>query len=152
MMRRPVDRLPEYLDLLVPEEPRSQAEQEFASGLRAECNARLKGAGLQMFFLGPNITNEGYRLGFQDKEGRRYFCGFTYDEGIFLGEQYPDTYAKELVEMVCERALLARIVHFREHEGEAPDIHSLAADAIEAGKAVRLGDTPEVTPEGATVH
>jgi hypothetical protein len=111
-LRQPPSRMPEYLDLLVAEGPRSQEEAEFCNGMKAECDTRLRGQGLTMFFIGPNFSNEGYRCGFQDREGRRYFCGFTYDEGIFLGQQYPDSYAQELVSMVCERALLAREVHF----------------------------------------
>jgi hypothetical protein len=113
------NQLPDHLDLLVPEDPRDQSEGEFIRAMVKEVNERLKPAGLGCFFMGPNITNHGYRLGFLDAERRRYYCGFTYDEAIELGEKSPGEPFQVLLTLVCERALVARQVEFEKHRANS---------------------------------
>lgn len=113
------NQLPDHLDLLVPGDPRDQTEGEFIRAMVKEANERLKPAGLGCFFMGPNITNHGYRLGFMDAERRRYYCGFTYDEAIDLAEKSAGSPFGELLTLVCERALVARQVEFEKSRASA---------------------------------
>jgi hypothetical protein len=105
-------KLPEYLDLVVAEDPRNQEEGEFIHAFVKGLNENLKGAGLGCFFMGPNVTNQGYRIGLADAERRRYYTGFTFDEAIFMAEKSAGSPFQELLTLICERALVTREVEF----------------------------------------
>lgn len=113
------NQLPEYLDLVVAEPEHQSEDAEFVLEMVKHTNAQLKPQGLQCFFMGPNATNHGYRLGFMDSERRRYYVGFTYSEAIVLGENNPGRAFQELLTLVCERALLSRALEFEKHRSSA---------------------------------
>ena len=112
-------KLPEYLDLVVAEDPRSQEEGEFIYAFVRGLNENLKGAGLGCFFMGPNVTNQGYRIGLMDAEKRRYYTGFTFDEAIFTAEKSTGSPFQELLTLICERALVVREVEFQKQRADA---------------------------------
>lgn len=120
------NKLPEYLDLVVAEDPNNLEEAEFVRGMVRGLNENLKGAGLGCFFMGPNVTNHGYRIGLMDAEKRRYYTGFTFDEAIFIAEKSTGTAFQDLLELTCERALLARELEFQKRQ--ASDTLSLSLD------------------------
>jgi hypothetical protein len=100
------EKLPQYADFLVPEEPRSRTETEFLNGIIREVSDRLKGRGIRCNAATPTVTNNGYRLLLTDRENRPFYCGFTYDEGIALGQQYGEHgMFQRVVDLCCERAL-----------------------------------------------
>lgn len=113
------NRLPEYLELVVPDDITDREELEFTMAMVKGLNEELRGAGLQCFFFGPNVMNIGFRAGFMDAEKRRYYCGFTYDEAIHLAETYPQQGFQETLKLVCERALLERELEFQKNRANA---------------------------------
>jgi len=112
-------KLPEYLDLVVAEDPRNQEEGEFIHAFVKGLNENLNGAGLGCFFMGPNVTNQGYRIGLMDAEKRRYYTGFTFDEAIFMAEKSAGTPFQDLLTLICERALVTRQVEFEKQRANA---------------------------------
>jgi hypothetical protein len=113
------NQLPEYLDLVVAEPEDQHEDAEFVLEMVKHSNAQLKPQGLQCFFMGPTVSNQGYRMGFCDAERHRYYIGFTYDEAITLGENYAGRAFQELLTLVCERALLARHLEFEKKRASA---------------------------------
>jgi hypothetical protein len=80
------DRLPEYVDLLVAEDPRSQGEAEFVGSLRHALNDALRAESAWVKQVSANFANTGYRILIVDRDSRPRFIGFSYDEAIALGE------------------------------------------------------------------
>jgi hypothetical protein len=79
------NRLPQYLDFLVSDGPRSQGEAEFTGALRHALNEHLGPRGW-VRQIADNITNSGYRILVEDREKREIAFGFSFDEAINLGE------------------------------------------------------------------
>lgn len=103
------EKLPTYADFLVPEEPRSREETQLLNGIIREVSDRLKGRGIRCQAVTPTVTNQGYRLLLLDRESRPFYVGFTYDEGIALGEQHGEQgMFQRIVELCCDRALAAQ--------------------------------------------
>lgn len=122
------NQLPEYIELVVPEDLSDREEAEFTVAMVRQLNEQLKGQGLGVFFFGPNIMNTGYRVGFLDAAKRRYYAGFTHDEAIALAENYPGNGFQELLKLMCERALLERALQFAKQR--ANDALSLTLDEV----------------------
>ena len=138
----------DYIDFVVPEEgERAQEEQEFLTTLKREVDERLQGAGLRLVAATSNVTNQGYRFMLLDREKRRFFCGFTYDEAIELLEQEgTEQGGRKLIELVCERALEARAAEFAKN-ALAPNV---SLDDVVKEHVPAMNE--QATPAGSTLH
>jgi hypothetical protein len=79
------DKLPEYMDLLVPEEPRTQVEAEFIGALRHLLNEHLGERGW-VDYAGPSAGNVGYRFHVVTSRRESLWVGLSFDEMIAMGE------------------------------------------------------------------
>lgn len=138
----------DYIDFVVPEDgDRSQEEQEFLTTLKREVDERLQGAGLRLAIATSNVTNQGYRFLLLDREKRRFYCGFTYDEAIELLEQGgSEEGGRKLIELVCERALAARAAEFAKN-ALAPNV---SLDDVVKEHVPAMNE--QASPAGSTLH
>jgi hypothetical protein len=80
------ERLPDYVDLVVPQEPRSQQEAEFLGYVRHGLNELAEGFGCVLCEVTANYGNQGYRFMMVDRDRNPFYFGVSYDEMIALGE------------------------------------------------------------------
>lgn len=78
--------LPEYVDILVAEEPRTQQEAEFVGAIRHALNDAMRSEGAWVKQVSATFANTGYRILIVDRDNKPRFIGFSYDEAIALGE------------------------------------------------------------------
>lgn len=142
-------RLPEYVDFVMPESEAEDAEErEFLATLKKEVDQRLfPSHGLKMVIAARMATNHGYRLMFTDREKRRLYCHFTYDEAIKVFEELePGAAGRFLIDLVCDRILAARA---KQHERtQAPEV--TLDDVVK--EHVPAMNVSEAAPAGSTLH
>lgn len=138
----------DYIDFVVPEEDRSQEEQEFLTALKREVDEKLQGAGLRLVAATSNVTNQGYRFLLLDREKRRFYCGFTYDEAIeLLEEGGTEQGGRKLIELVCERALAARATEFAKNAL----VQNVSLDDV-VKEHVPAMNEQQAAPAGSVIH